>query len=291
MSKIRADKIEYQDANFVVTVAQTQDVSRANEEIAQEELVQNRMQSLIEEANKNAQEIIQNAQIKAQEILDNAQKQADEILSNVQVESEQSAQEIIQNAQEEIENKRIEQAKIGYEEGHKDGQEKIQEELEEKIKAVDDFCLVQFELKNKILKSLKNDIIGIISRVSKKVIQKELDFETLENVIKKTIFLLEKKENINVILSEKYANLFLEIQNKSLGEDKEFSLNELKNYENFNISCNPKIAEDTIIVENLKERFDASINSQIDVIVNEIYESFKNEELDLVSEELKNEVE
>ena len=83
MSKIRADKIEYQDANFVVTVAQTQDVSRANEEIAQEELVQNRMQSLIEEANKNAQEIIQNAQIKAQEILDNAQKQADEILSNV----------------------------------------------------------------------------------------------------------------------------------------------------------------------------------------------------------------
>ena len=99
---------------------------------------------------------------------------------------------------------------------------------------------------------MKNDIIGIISRVSKKVIQKELDFETLENVIKKTIFLLEKKENINVILSEKYANLFLEIQNKSLGEDKEFSLNELKNYENFNISCNPKIAEDTIIVEKLK---------------------------------------
>ncbi len=290
MSKIKADKIEYQEANFVVQVAH-QNFSKTNGEHAQEELVQNRLQNLIDEANQNAQEIIENAQKQAQEIIDNAQKQADEILSNIQTESEQKAQEIIENAQAEIENNRIEQAKIGYDEGHKDGQEKIQEELEEKIKLVDDFCLNQFELKNKILKSLKNDIAGIISTVSKKVIQKEIDPLVLEKIIKKTIFLLEKKENINVILSEKYARLFLEIQNKTLGEEVELSLENLKNYENFNISANPKIAEDTIIVENLKERFDASISSQIDVIVNEIYETFKNEEIDLVSEEFKNEIE
>ena len=65
---------------------------------------------------------------------------------------------------------------------------------------------------------MKNDIVGIITQISKKIIQKELNAEILEKIIKKTIFLLEKKENINVILSEKYARLFLEIQNKKLGE-------------------------------------------------------------------------
>ena len=44
-------------------------------------------------------------------------------------------------------------------------------------------------------------------------------------------------------------------------------------------------------LENLKERFDASIKSQFDILIEQIYSAVENEELDLVSEDLKNEIE
>ena len=47
--------------------------------------------------------------------------------------------------------------------------------------------------------------------------------------------------------------------------------------------------DDTIIVENLKERYDASINSQLDVIIRNIYDNSQNGKLDL--EQYENEAE
>lgn len=301
MSKIRADKIEYQEANFVVNlkpVCENIEVENKEEEaekkaIAREKLLRNRLQNMIEKANLEAQEIIEQAkntaQNTAQEIIEQAKNEALELKQQIEQEALKTKEEMISTAQEEIEAKRIEQAKLGYEEGHKDGQEKIQEELEEKISTVDEFCKMQFELKNKILKSLKGDIIEIIENISNKILYKELNRETLEKIINKTISLLEKKEDINVILSKKYAQTLLEVQNKALGEDMELSFEDLKNYKNFDISYNPKISDDTIIVENLKERFDASIKAQLDIIINQIREKCENEELDLIEQELKNE--
>ena len=45
---------------------------------------------------------------------------------------------------------------------------------------------------------------------------KELDVQTIDKIIKNAINNLEKKENINIILSEKYAKLLFEFQKKSL---------------------------------------------------------------------------
>lgn len=309
MSKIRADKIEYDDDNFIVNIAQPVEIPQIDEDLLenekqaekekeaqeeariQEELLQNRIKNLIDEANANAQEILSSAQAKAEEIMQNAHNEASKIIENANIQAKEQAQELISTAQEQIENERIEKAKIGYEEGHKDGQEKIQEELEEKIKSFDEFCATQFEVKNKILKSLKNNLLEIVLNATKKILQKELDAQAIDKIITKTIQLLEKKEDVNVILSEKYARLLLELQNRNLGEEDELSIEDLKNYKNFNLICNPKIHEDTIIVENLKERFDASIKSQFDILVEQIYSAVENEELDLVSEDLKNEIE
>ena len=72
-----------------------------------------------------------------------------------------------------------------------------------------------------------------------------------------------------------------EYQKKSLGQDIEFNFEDFKQYDNFNIVYNPSFDEDTIIVENLKERYDASVNSQLDVIIRNIYDNSQNGKLDL----------
>ena len=65
-------------------------------------------------------------------------------------------------------------------------------------------------------------------------------------------------ENDRIILSEKYARILFEHQKESLNEEIEFNFEDFKQYENFDIVFNPELDDDTIIVENLKERFDAS---------------------------------
>ncbi|MBR3605200.1 MAG: hypothetical protein IKL52_04145, partial [Candidatus Gastranaerophilales bacterium] len=166
-------------------------------------------------------------------------------------------------------------------EGHKDGIEHAQEELEGKIADFDNFCSNQYEIRDKILKSANKDILDLIINISKKILLKELDAQTLDKIIKNAISLLEKKENINIILSEKYAKILYELQQKKLGEEVEFSPENFKQYENFNVVFNPDFSDDTIIVENLKERYDASINSQLDVIIRNIYDNTQNGKLDL----------
>ena len=118
---------------------------------------------------------------------------------------------------------------------------------------------------------------------------KELDAKTIDKIIKETISLLEKKENITIILSQKYAKLLYELQKESLEKDVEFNFEDFKQYENFNVVYNPNFSDDTIIIENLKERYDASINTQLDVIIRNIYDNTQNGKLDL--ENYENEAE
>ena len=86
---------------------------------------------------------------------------------------------------------------------------------------------------------------------------------------------------MNIILSEKYAKLLFELQQKALDEEKEFNFENFKQYDGFDVIYNPKFADDTIIVENLKERFDASINSQLDIIIRNIFDNSQNGQLEL----------
>ena len=80
-----------------------------------------------------------------------------------------------------------------------------------------------------------------------------------------------------------------ELRKESLNDEIEFNFEDFNQYENFDIVYNPSFNDDTIIVENLKERYDASINSQLDVIIRNIYDNTQNGKLDL--ENYENEAE
>lgn len=305
MSKLRSDKINFNNDDFVVEVeikkhlqpinnSMANDdfsLEKSDEEISSENLVLNRAKedansiiesaqikadNLIQEAKTKAlsleEEIIKNANLKANEILEKAKAQAEELIDKVNIEKEN----LIKNSADEIEQKRIEEAHRGYQEGYEDAQGRIIEELEEKIQNFDNFCSKQYEIKNKILKTAGKDIFDIITNISKKILSSEPDAKNLETIIQKTISLLEKKENINIILSEKYAKVLFGLQNKNLDDELEFKFEEFKQYKGFDVLYNPELNEDTIIIETPEERFDASINSQLDVIIRDILKNSKN---------------
>ena len=306
MNKIKSDNINFDNDNFIVNI----DINEAplnetvieqheNKEVQKRDLIINRAkeeaQDILDEAQKKkdeaiasakdeannilkeAEENIQKAQKEAQDIIQKAQKEAQDIEENAKKE----AQELLLNSEDELEKIRIQATKDGYEDGHKEGLEKIQEEMEEKVEAFSKFCFENTEIKNKVLKSASRDILEIITNISKKILYKELNASILDKIIKETVSKLEKKENVTIIVSEKYAKLLFELQKKSLGDDIEFKFEDFKQYDNFNLIYNPKYSDDTIIIENFKERFDASIKAQLDVIIRDIYEKTKNGQLDL----------
>lgn len=299
MNKIKSDNINFDNDNFIINIdinnalqEEPAAEQREDEEIQRRNLILNRAkeeaQNIINEAqekinntisssNKKAQEIIDEAKIEAQKIIEDAKKEA----LNIEENAKKEAQELLLNSEDELEKIRIQATKDGYEDGHKEGLEKIQEEMEEKVEAFSKFCFENTEIKNKVLKSASRDILEIITNISKKILYKELNASILDKIIKETVSKLEKKENVTIIVSEKYAKLLFELQKKSLGDDIEFKFEDFKQYDNFNLIYNPKYSDDTIIIENFKERFDASIKAQLDVIIRDIYEKTKNGQLDL----------
>jgi len=130
-----------------------------------------------------------------------------------------------------------------------------------------------------VLKNASREILNIIENISRKVLLKEVDAQTLDNIIKNTVTLFNEKENIKIILSEKYAKLLYEIQKHEL--DKELDFEDFKQYEGFSIIYNKELNDDTIIVENPKERFCSSISTQLDKIIREIFEKTQNGNLDI----------
>ena len=314
MSKLKVNKINYDDADFLVEV---DDLSNSkNKSISKKEskdkkevpnpqtekLLQEISQAQLElnRAKQDAREVLEKTQIEVEatmaaleeqkvQIIEEAQKQAQEIIETARENAQKEADELVEKSKQEIEEERIKTINSAYEDGHKDGLEKIQEELEEKVLDFDNFCSNQYLVRDKILKSANKDILDIITNITRKILLKELDVKTIENIIQSTISLLEKKENVTIILSEKYARMLFELQKKSLGEEIEFNFSDFKKYENFDLVYNPNFDDDTIIVENLKERFDASVNSQLDVIIRNIYDNSQNGKIDL--ENYENEAE
>ena len=325
MSKLKLDKINFDESDFLVEVDNKENsqkekekshitsqnekqaqkeaqeiILEAQKNIAESELILNRAkadaQELIELAQKEAQEIkekiqkeLEETENKKNEIIESANSEASKIIEESKENSSKELEDLIEKSKEDIESQRIETIKKAYDEGYKDGLEHIQNELSEKITNFESFCANQYEIKDKILKSANKEILNLITNISRKILLKELDAKTLNKIIKNATSLLEKKENINIILSEKYAKLLYEYQKQSLNNEIDFHFEEFKQYENFNIIFNPNFDDDTIIIENLKERYDASINAQLDVIIRNIYDNTQNGKLDL--ENFENEAE
>ena len=318
MSKIKLDNINFDNDDFVVKLdnetshhhssnVSNEEEIKSLEEHNSETLIDEIEQKIIDEAKLKAQEILEQAQneikqkeenlelekekiideakLKAQEILEQAQNEIKQKEENLELEKEK----LINEAQTQIEQERIEQAKKGYDEGYQDASLKFIEENEEKIKKFEKFISHQFEIKEKIIKSASFDIASIISNIAKKVILKEISPEIIDNIIKKTITLFEKKEDITIILSEDYAKLLLDFQNKNLDNEEKINFENFKQYQGFEVVYNSKFAPDTIIIENLKERYDASINSQLDILIRNIYQNFENGNIDLEEYQEKSE--
>jgi len=311
LSRLKLDKINFEESDFLVEIKEKKEEKKEKEKKQHDEekkqekleeieleiknkineatLILNRAkdeaQALVDNAQKEAKDIIENAQKEANstkdELIQNATNEANSIIQTAKETSEKENEELIQTSKDKIEQERIEITKKGYEDGYQDGLAHIQEELSEKIKIFDEFAQNQYILRDKLIKSANKDILDLIINISRKILLKELDFNALDKIIKSTISLLEKKENINIILSEKYARILYEHQKGSLSEEIEFNFEDFKQYDNFDIVYNPSFDDDTIIIENLKERYDASINSQLDVIIRNIYDNSQNGKLDL----------
>lgn len=291
MNKLNSDNINFENDDFLIKVVKQpkNNQNKKNEaevdKIKQE--VQNKADKILQQAHNEAEDIIKKAKeemaLQKDKILQQAHNEAEDIIKK--------AKEKTEKQKEEIEQYRIEQAKQGYQEGHTDGTIKAKEELldeleqeyKDKLSTLDDLSKIQIEIKEKVLKSLNEEIIKIIENIAKKIILKNIDADVIENIVKETIRLLEKKENINVTLSEEYAKNLFELQKRKLTGEIDFDFNNFNQYENFKISYSPKFKKDTIIVENLIERFDASIMSQLDVIINDI----KNQN-HIIKEDLEN---
>ena len=285
MSKIKLDDINFDNDDFVVKLDDETSHHHSSNVSNEEEiksLEEHNSETLIDEIE---QKIIDEAKLKAQEILEQAQNEIKQKEENLELEKEK----LINEAQTQIEQERIEQAKKGYDEGYQDASLKFIEENEEKIKKFEKFISHQFEIKEKIIKSASFDIASIISNIAKKVILKEISPEIIDNIIKKTITLFEKKEDITIILSEDYAKLLLDFQNKNLDNEEKINFENFKQYQGFEVVYNSKFAPDTIIIENLKERYDASINSQLDILIRNIYQNFENGNIDLEEYQEKSE--
>lgn len=325
LSKLRLNEINFNENEIIVEVdveqkkelaIKKQQMLQQNDSDAQNKILeaQKEAKGIIDEATlilnrarDEAQEIIEKAkkeafelqerlnqqlgEIEAQknEIIEKANVEAKEIIEKAQNDSKIENEELIKKLKEDIEVERVETIKNAYEEGHKDGLIHIQEELEEKIANFNNFCAQNYEIRDKILKSANKDILDLILNITKKILLKELDVEIIDKIIKNAILLLEKKENITIILSQKYARLLFDLQKRTLSDEIEFNFEDFKQYENFDVVYNPSFDDDTIIIENLKERYDASVNSQLDVIVRNIYDNTQNGKLDL--ENYENEAE
>lgn len=63
---------------------------------------------------------------------------------------------------------------MGYEDGYQDGKEKITTELENLVYNVNNFAKCQFDMKNRIIKSIHTDILDMVLDISEKICLTEL---------------------------------------------------------------------------------------------------------------------
>lgn len=300
MSRIKSDKINLGDSvvvdffsdemseygEFQQDAPVSPDFSNKLNLIEQE--ARNKAEKILEEAKNKAQGLIDDAEIKAQQLKDEAQfcldeskNKAQEILNKVNQEVQAINEAANQEAQAIRESASQEGAKEGYEAGYADGREKIHQELLNKIQGMDEIALSAFDVKNKILNSSKHEIIELVLLIAKKICIDSINKEAVAKVVSSSIKLLSDKENIELILSEKYASLINEILN---GEDAEnIDIDKLRGIK---LTYNSKFSDDTLIVQTPKERLDLGFKTQLDNISKEFLNRLNTVEEQTDEEEL-----
>lgn len=288
MSRITSDKISLADSivvDFFSNDSQQEQVEPEVDTVNTEEMT--RLNLLQLEAQDKSQKIIDEASMQAQEILDKARLEADQMILKAQEDAQKlknEANELLEKSKVEADSllestkNEVEQlkenasqagAKEGYQAGYDDGLKNIKEELVHKIFAMDEVIKNAFEMKKKIMSSSKKEIVELVLMIARRVVLNSVDEISVARIVDKSISLLNDKENIELILSEKYAKLLNQVLNDDLLEQKpdlEIDINKLRSIK---LTFNSKFADDTLIVQTPKERLDLGFESQLDEISKE----------------------
>lgn len=250
MSRIESGKISL--GNSYVLNADGQ--AKANKEISDAKIL--------------ADSIIAEAQKKAQATLTQAQQQADSLVAQAKAQAEAEKEQIT-----------AESRKMGYEDGYQDGKEKITTELENLVYNVNNFAKCQFDMKNRIIKSIHTDILDMVLDISEKICLTELrqNKEILTKIVANAISQLKEKESVTIIVNPEMARKIYEISNDLKDA--------IHNLEHIKIVEDATIAPDGTIVESVGSRVDARVSAQIEQIAQKLFaELNKTPEIELTRE-------
>jgi flagellar biosynthesis/type III secretory pathway protein FliH len=168
---------------------------------------------------------------------------------------------------------------MGYEDGYQDGKEKITTELENLVYNVNNFAKCQFDMKNRIIKSIHTDILDMVLDISEKICLTELrqNKEILTKIVANTISQLKEKESVTIIVNPEMARKIYEISNDLKDA--------IHNLEHIKIVEDATIAPDGTIVESVGSRVDARVSAQIEQIAQKLFaELNKTPEIELARE-------
>lgn len=248
MSKIDASKINFGNS-FVLGSD-----GKANKEISDAKII--------------ADSIIAKAQKEAEEILNEARDKADKMLIQAQEQAEASKEDVL-----------AESRKQGYDEGYQDGKEKITTEMEDLVYNLDNFARCKFDLKNRILKSVHNDILDLVIEISQQICKAQITHsrQSLLNVVNNAIGQLKEKENVTIIVNPEMARKIYEISDR-LKED-------IPSLRNIKIVEDTAVSADGTIVESVGSRVDARVSAQIEQFAQHLYNELNSTpESELVNE-------
>lgn len=215
----------------------------------------------------------------AKNIIIKAQKKADQIIA----EAEKEAEEIKLEAEEEIENKKekvlAEAEEEGYQAGLKKGRESGREEGYDNVKQ--EFADLLEEVQEKVdvfqqkvssrEEDMKDELVELAIAISEKIVEQELSSnkEVLENMIKKKLKLLEEGETLKLRVHPGNLELVKEIK-KDLIVTSGY-IEEIK------IVADDDINDNGVIIETDFGGLDATINTQLKKIKDELSEVSQNE--------------
>ncbi len=212
------------------------------------------------EAREKAEQVLVDAQNKAKSIIDNANVEAQKLIENARNEALACVDEIKREAHDE-----------GFQAGYKAAQEKFEEDSIEKINSLDNFVKSQFEIKEDITKSSKNEIVDLALTIAEKVcIEKLEDDNFLENLTVAAIEVLKDKETINIIVNPIMAERIY-----SISDNLKERITQLKSIK---IIEDNSVSPDGTIVESPLSRVDSRIKSQIKEISKNLTNIINNNE-------------
>ncbi len=211
--------------------------------------------------NAESNKIAEENKLKALSIIQQAQTQAQTIVEQAKNSAEQEALAVADLIKEEATKTGYQE---GFEKGYQDGLDKINVEMAEKVYLFNSFVESAFDVKKRIIKSLHLDIINLVSEISRKICQKqlEMDDEVLSNIIKAAIALLKEKETVTIIVNPVMREAVSQIAEQIKSQNSLIS--------NIKIVENVSLSADGTIVEGLSGRIDSRISSQIDEILQKL---------------------